>query len=63
MKTYLYSLEFSVGGVHAGPNWRNITTSSREDLQRIFETNVFAPFWLTQAALPHMRPGSSLSKY
>lgn len=35
----------------------DITT---EQLERTFKTNVFAMFWLCKAALPHMRPGSSV---
>lgn len=27
---------------------------------KIFETNIFAPFWITQAAVPHMPPGASI---
>jgi len=33
---------------------------SSEQLDRTFKTNVFATFWLCKAALPHMRPGSSI---
>jgi NAD(P)-dependent dehydrogenase (short-subunit alcohol dehydrogenase family) len=36
---------------------RDITT---DQLERTFRTNVFATFWLCKAALPHMRPGSSV---
>jgi NAD(P)-dependent dehydrogenase (short-subunit alcohol dehydrogenase family) len=36
---------------------RDITT---EQLDRTFRTNVYAMFWLCQAALPHMRPGTSI---
>jgi hypothetical protein len=31
-----------------------------EQLERTYRTNVFAMFWLCKAALPHMRPGSSV---
>ncbi len=31
-----------------------------EQLDRTLKTNVYALFWLTQAALPHLRPGSSV---
>jgi len=31
-----------------------------EQLERTYRTNVFAMFWLCQAALPHLRPGSCI---
>jgi NAD(P)-dependent dehydrogenase (short-subunit alcohol dehydrogenase family) len=31
-----------------------------EQLDRVFRTNIYAMFWLCQAALPHLRPGSSI---
>ena len=31
-----------------------------ELFDRIFKTNVYAPFWLSRAALPHMKPGSGI---
>ena len=33
---------------------------STEQLERVFRTNVFAMFWITQAALPHLRPGAAI---
>jgi len=33
---------------------------STEQLDRVFRTNVYAMFWLCKAAVPHMRPGSSI---
>jgi len=33
---------------------------SSELFQEIFATNVFATFWITKAAVPHMPPGSSI---
>lgn len=33
---------------------------SSELFQEIFATNVFAMFWITKAAVPHMPPGSSI---
>lgn len=33
---------------------------SAEQLQRTFATNVFAAFYLTKAALPHLQPGSAI---
>jgi NAD(P)-dependent dehydrogenase (short-subunit alcohol dehydrogenase family) len=46
---------------HAGTqfpaDFEEITT---DHLRRTFEVNVFAPIWVTQAALPHMREGGSI---
>ncbi|MGN7861954.1 SDR family oxidoreductase [Microbacterium sp. 22303] len=31
-----------------------------EEFDKVMHTNLYAPFWLAQAALPHLRPGSSI---
>lgn len=31
---------------------------SSEDFEATMKTNVYAPFWITKAALPHLKPGS-----
>ena len=31
-----------------------------EEIERVFRTNIMAMFWLCQAAIPHMQPGSSI---
>jgi NAD(P)-dependent dehydrogenase (short-subunit alcohol dehydrogenase family) len=38
----------------------SIEQISVEQLERTFRTNIFAQFFLTQAALPHLKPGSAI---
>lgn len=38
----------------------SIDEMSSELFDRIFKTNVYAPFWLTKAAMTHMQPGTSV---
>jgi len=38
----------------------NIEDITEEQLRRTFQTNIFAMFFLTQAARPHLRPGASI---
>jgi NAD(P)-dependent dehydrogenase (short-subunit alcohol dehydrogenase family) len=33
---------------------------SSEQLDRVFKTNLYAMFWITKAAVPHMKPGASI---
>lgn len=38
----------------------NLEDLTSDQFQRTFATNVFAMFWITKAAVPHMRPGASI---
>jgi NAD(P)-dependent dehydrogenase (short-subunit alcohol dehydrogenase family) len=38
----------------------NITSQTIEVFERTMQTNIFAPFYITRAAIPYMQPGSSI---
>lgn len=39
---------------------RRLEGISSEQFDRVMKTNVYGPFWITKAALPHLGPGSSI---
>jgi len=38
----------------------SILDISTEEFERTMKTNLYAPFWIIKAALPHLKPGSSI---
>jgi NAD(P)-dependent dehydrogenase (short-subunit alcohol dehydrogenase family) len=38
----------------------SIMDVSNEDFDATMKTNIYAPFWIIKAALPHLKPGSSI---
>jgi NAD(P)-dependent dehydrogenase (short-subunit alcohol dehydrogenase family) len=38
----------------------SILEVSSEDFDATIKTNIYAPFWIIKAALPHLKPGSSI---
>jgi hypothetical protein len=38
----------------------SILDLSSEDFDATMKTNIYAPFWTTKAAVPHMKPGSAI---
>lgn len=39
---------------------KDLSTMSSEQLIQTFTVNVFAMYWITQAALPHLKPGAAI---
>ena len=39
---------------------QSILDISSEDFDATMKTNIYAPFWIIKAALPHLRPGSAI---
>lgn len=43
-----------------GPHWLPMHEIDTEEIEHVYKVNVFAPLWLTRAAIPYLRPGASI---
>jgi NAD(P)-dependent dehydrogenase (short-subunit alcohol dehydrogenase family) len=41
-------------------NRDGLENTSTEEIERVFETNLYAPMWTARAAIPHLEPGASI---
>jgi len=41
-------------------NRDGLETIPTAEIERVFETNLYAPMWIARAAIPHLEPGSSI---
>ncbi len=41
-------------------NRDGLETIPTEEIERVFDTNLFAPLWTARAAIPHLKPGASI---
>lgn len=54
----LGGIDILVNNAARQQTFESITDISSQDFDATIKTNVYAPFWITKAALPHMKPGS-----
>jgi NAD(P)-dependent dehydrogenase (short-subunit alcohol dehydrogenase family) len=41
-------------------NRDSLESTPTDEIERVFDTNLYAPLWTTRAALPHLQPGASI---
>ena len=56
----LGGLDILVNNAGRQQSHQSILELSTEEFDWTMKTNIYAPFWITKAALPHLQPGSSI---
>jgi NAD(P)-dependent dehydrogenase (short-subunit alcohol dehydrogenase family) len=56
----LGGLDILVSNAARQQSRESILDVSSEDFDATMKTNIYAPFWIIRAALPHMKPGSAI---
>jgi len=56
----LGGLDIVVNNAGRQQSRESILDVSSEDFDATMKTNIYAPFWIIKAALPHLKPGSSI---
>ena len=60
VKTELGGVDILVNNAAHQATFKDIEDITEEEWQETFETNIHAMFYLTKAAVPHMRPGAAI---
>jgi NAD(P)-dependent dehydrogenase (short-subunit alcohol dehydrogenase family) len=56
----LGGLDILVSNAGRQKSQQSIADISDEDFDWTMKTNIYAPFWIIRAALPHLQPGSAI---
>jgi NAD(P)-dependent dehydrogenase (short-subunit alcohol dehydrogenase family) len=56
----LGGLDILVSNAARQQSRESIAEVSSEDFDATMKTNIYAPFWIIKAALPHLKPGSAI---
>lgn len=56
----LGGLDILVNNAARQQTHESILDISSEEFDKVMKTNIYAFFWITKAALPHLKPGSSI---
>ena len=59
----LGGLDIVVSNAGRQQSHQSILDISSEDFDATIKTNIYAPFWIIKAALPHLKPGSVINRH